>query len=170
MKCPNCNSLLRSITYEGIAIETCNTCGGEYLDAGELGHVVRAREVRFNENERRAIAAAVKITPVELKDVDRDLTCPKCGGQTDAINYGGDTGIIIDRCTGCSGVWLDKEELEKIQMVIEGWEDHLPEDLEKYGPKLREIAVDLDQRDDVTISSVGFINTLINGILDWKGL
>ena len=36
------------------------------------------------------------------------LKCPKCGGTTDAINYGGDTGILIDRCTACQGVWLDE--------------------------------------------------------------
>ncbi|MAG94633.1 MAG: hypothetical protein CMJ48_12925 [Planctomycetaceae bacterium] len=170
MNCPNCASGLRTITYEGVEIETCEGCGGEWLDADELGHVVRAREERFNEHERRAIAEATGITGVRLEDVDRDLVCPKCGGTTDAINYGGDSGIIIDRCTACHGFWLDGAELEKIQMVVEGWEDALPEDLAQHGPKLHDVAVQMDRDDDVTISRlplVGrYINTLINGILD----
>lgn len=131
-----------------------------------MGKVVRIREARFNEEERKAIAASTTYKGVKLEDVDRDLTCPSCGGQTDPVNYAGGSGIIIDRCTGCHGVWLDGKELEKVQMVVEGWEDHLPDDLKKYGPRLRQIAKNVDRRDNVRISRVGFINTLINGLLD----
>lgn len=166
MKCPNCGETLREIDYEGIRIETCSSCGGEWLDSGELGHVVAAREVRFDEGERRAVAAAVKITPVNLQDADRDLTCPKCGGQTDALNYGGDTGIVIDKCTGCRGIWLDGAEIEKIQMVIEGWEDGLPDDLKKHGPRLRQVAAEVEEKTKFKASRFGFINAIINGIVD----
>ena len=166
MQCPNCSATLKTVDYEGIRIETCDSCHGEWLDSAELGHIVRAREVRFNEDERRAIAAATAITPVIPEDVDRDLKCPKCSGTTDALNYGGDTGIVIDRCTGCGGFWLDAQEMEKIQMVVEGWEDMLPEDLKKHGPRLRQIARELDQRRDIKVSCLGFVNAAINGILD----
>lgn len=166
MNCPNCKHILRAVEYEGIHIETCTQCHGEWLDAGELGHIVKAREVLFDVQERKAVAAAASIKGVRLKDVDRDLRCPTCGGQTDAINYGGDTGIIIDRCTSCHGMWLDADELEKIQMLVEGWEDHLPDDLKKYGPRLRKVAEELDQRDDVRVSHFAFVNAIINGILD----
>ncbi len=166
MRCPSCDSGLRTITYEGIQIETCSGCGGEWLDQGELGHVNRAREVRFDEQERRAVAEATTIKGVRLENVDRDLACPKCGGRTDAVNYGGDTGIIIDRCTGCGGIWLGGSELEKIQMVVEGWQDGLKDDLAKYAPKLRKVAQEVDRRDDVTFSRFGFVNAIINGILD----
>ena len=91
MQCPNCDSMLRTMGYEGIQIETCEGCGGEWLDSEELKHVVRAREVKFTPEERRAIAQATGITGVKLENVDRDLHCPKCGGTTDAVNYGGDT-------------------------------------------------------------------------------
>ncbi len=166
MKCPNCDNTLATITYEGIRIETCPGCQGEWLDDNELGHVTRAREERFDPQERRAVAEATKIKGVVLADVDRDLVCPKCGGQTDPINYGGDTGLIIDRCTQCHGIWLDPGELEKIQMLIEGWEDGLPDDLAKYGPKLREIAKRVDRDDDFDLSRFAFLNAIINGILD----
>jgi Zn-finger nucleic acid-binding protein len=170
MKCPNCQTHLQTINYEGISIETCSKCNGEWLDNAELGKIVRLREVKFDSDERRAIAESTTITGIVLEDVDRDLACPKCGGTTDAVNYGGDSGIIIDRCTTCHGIWLDASELEKIQMLIEGWDDALPEDLQKYGPMLRDIAVKLDEADDVRVSRLpligGFINSAINGILD----
>ena len=170
MICPNCQTHLATINYEGISIETCSNCNGEWLDEAELGKIARIREVKFDPDERRAIAESTTITGVVLEEVDRDLKCPKCDGTTDAVNYGGDTGIIIDRCTACHGIWLDQQQLEKIQMVVEGWEDALPNDLQKYGPRLRDIAVKLDEDDDVQVSNLpwigGFINSAINGILD----
>ena len=170
MNCPHCHAPLREIEYEGIAIETCDSCGGEWLDSDELGKIVQIRERKFNEQERRAVAESTTITGVQLESVDRDLVCPKCGATTDPINYGGDTGIIIDRCTGCHGIWLDEGELEKVQMLVEGWDDALPDDLKKYGPKLRDVAAEVDQRDDVAPSRLPligpFINACINGILD----
>jgi Zn-finger nucleic acid-binding protein len=161
---------LQTINYEGLSIETCSKCHGEWLDDAELGKIVRIREVKFDPDERRAIAESTTITGVVLEDVDRALKCPKCSGTTNAVNYGGNTGIIIDRCTTCRGIWLDGLELEKIQMVVEGWDDALPEDLKKYGPKLRDIAAKLDEADDVHVSRLPligeFMNSAINGILD----
>lgn len=166
MYCPQCHALLKTIKYEGIEIESCSGCDGEWLDHDELKHVAQARDVLFDKEERRAVAAATKITGVKIEDVDRDLSCPKCSGQTDAINYGGDTGIIIDRCTDCRGIWLDSGELEKIQMLVEGWNDGLEDDLKKYGPRLRQVAEEVDRNDDVKVSRFKFVNAIINGILD----
>ncbi len=165
MQCPNCKTPLSAIDYEGITIESCSRCEGEWLDAAELGHIVKAREVRFNDEERQAVAAATKITPVDVQREDRDLHCPKCDGQTDSINYGGDTGIVIDKCTACGGIWLDKGELEQIQMLVEGWKDGLSGDLAKYGPKLRKIERDVEQKAGFSGSRFGFVNAMINGIL-----
>ena len=148
MNCPACSNELTTVDYEGVKVETCKSCQGEWLDSDELGKIVKLREVKFDEDTRRAIAAAAGIKGVKLETVDRDLACPKCEGTTDALNYGGDTGIILDRCTSCKGMWLDADELEKIQQLVEGWEDLLPEDLKKYGPVLREAAVKADKADD----------------------
>ena len=166
MQCPVCDSPLRTVDYEGIKIDTCDGCQGEWLDAGELRPILKAREVRFDEQQRRAIAAAAKVTGVKLDKANRKLTCPKCGRRTDAVNYGGDTGIVIDKCSECGGIWLDHGELEKIQMVVEGWEDNLPEHLAKHSPHLRRIAADVDAGDDIHVSRFGFVNSIINGVLD----
>ncbi len=39
------------------------------------------------------------------------MRCPKCGMQLVEIDY---KGIKIDKCTECSGVWLDEGELEAV--------------------------------------------------------
>jgi uncharacterized protein len=169
MQCPNCHQALTGIDYQGVHIEICPACGGDWLDAGQLGNIVRARQARFSEKECLAVAQAAKITYVKLPTSDRHLICPKCGGTTHPINYGDDTGIIIDKCAGCNGVWLDRGELDKIEELVEGWNDELPDDLAKYSPKLRQVAVDVDQDLQVHISHIRLIDSAINGILDLFG-
>ena len=39
------------------------------------------------------------------------MKCPKCGGDLNEVIF---RGISIDRCSLCSGVWLDSGELEKL--------------------------------------------------------
>lgn len=174
MRCPGCDSNLRTIGYEGIDIESCAVCGGEWLDADELGKIVRIREQRFSAAERSAIDAGARIPGIPVAEIEREVVCPHCGVTTEPINYGGDTGIIINRCRGCRGIWVDSGELEKIQVLVEAWKDNLPADLRKYGPKLDEIAEQLETSNRVVVSQLpgvaGFINAVVNGILDVGGL
>ncbi len=167
MQCPNCPSILCSVSYEGIEIETCPSCEGEWLDADELGKIVRRREVVFTDEERRAIAESTSITGVVVAEVDRDLPCPKCNGTTDAVNYGGDTGIIIDRCTECGGFWLDKDELENIQCLVEGWKDKLPEDLDKYSQMLHDVVEKQNEESGERLSKSRVVNVLMRGVLNF---
>lgn len=39
------------------------------------------------------------------------LTCPVCAGE---LRESARHGILIDTCTRCRGVWLDRGELEKL--------------------------------------------------------
>ena len=151
---------------------TGGSCGGEWLDDTELGHIVRIREETFSDEERKALDGATKIPGIPMEDAERGIVCPTCSAATVPVNYGGDTGVIIDRCPECRGIWLDSGELEKVQMLIESWKDNMPEALKKYGPRLRQVATDLESRNKVAVSRLplvgGFVNAMVNGILDLK--
>lgn len=45
------------------------------------------------------------------------LACPVCQGAMREINK---NGVLIDTCTQCRGVWLDRGELEKLATVVNG--------------------------------------------------
>lgn len=169
LQCPKCHQPLTGLDYEGVHIDTCPSCGGDWLDAGELGAIVKARTVRFDQQQCLEMARAEKITGVKLSTLDRHFTCPSCGGTTHPVNYGDDTGLIIDKCAQCGGVWIDKGELEKIQELVEGFEDELPEDLARYGSKMREVRAMEYQNLNVHISHFHFINSIINAELDLFG-
>lgn len=166
MKCPACQAQLETETYEGIEIETCPSCGGEWLDNKELAHIVAAREARFSEEERQALAAAPKVCGVALDDERRRLNCPKCGGSTSPINYGYESGVVIDKCTACRGIWLDSRELENVQMLFELWSEQVPETLAKFRDRLREIEAKWKDVGKVRVSRFALVNLLINGIFD----
>ena len=170
MRCPRCDTTLSTIDYEGVAIETCSSCGGEWLDDTELGHIVRIREETFSAEERRVLEGATRIPGIPVVDAERGIVCPTCSATTVPVNYGGDTGVIIDRCPECRGIWLDGGELEKIQVLTERWKDELPEDLKKYGARLEKVATELEGRNKIAVSRLpligGFVNAMVNGILD----
>ena len=42
------------------------------------------------------------------------MTCPKCGApMTKEIQQT----VVYDKCSGCGGVWLDKDELEALAAI-----------------------------------------------------
>jgi len=173
MQCPSCGaSSMRPVTYEGVTLENCGSCGGFWLDEPELRIINAVREKKFDRETCEAIGNQTGVQGVRLEDVDRDLKCPKCAGETDAVNFVGNTGIIIVRCSSCGGLWLDKGELAHIQQVVEGWEASLSGDLARFGSKLdgvrQDIHNNLDKADDVSTlpGPIGaFMNMLIGGVL-----
>jgi ribosomal protein L37AE/L43A len=36
MKCPRCDGTLKESKHDGVSIDTCEKCGGVWLDSGEL--------------------------------------------------------------------------------------------------------------------------------------
>jgi hypothetical protein len=45
------------------------------------------------------------------------MVCPKCGGTLEEIDH---CGVKVDRCRSCSGVYLDRGELEVLASTGEG--------------------------------------------------
>lgn len=67
--------------------------------------VKRERELieKLKGKQKEASAHAVK-------DVCR-MRCPKCGEPLKERSF---QKVLIDQCTGCSGIWLDAGELEDV--------------------------------------------------------
>ena len=69
--------------------------------------------IEFENKKRLEQIKAEKLAFQEKKQLKElhHMKCPKCGMQLVEIDY---KGIKIDRCTGCTGVWLDAGELEQV--------------------------------------------------------
>ena len=122
MKCPRCQSAMSKEYYEAVFIDRCTQCNGAWLDHGELFKVavIEEKEVDSKIRKEVIINASAGIPKEEVESV---TICPKCHSKMYPYNYDYSSGIIIDRCKAGHGVWLDAQELEKVQAHREDWNE-----------------------------------------------
>ena len=168
MNCPRCETALKESYYEGVEVDVCPRCGGEFVQGAMLPRIVKTRESTFSPELLTEIEAHEPITGVPSSEREHPLACPGCAGVLQSINYAGDTAVIVDRCGACDGVWLDGGELEKIQAILRQWEKDAPTQLAMISCRLE------NARREAAASSGGafegsrfsFVNAVINRLLD----
>lgn len=144
--CPRCQAPLPPGVYEGATVETCTRCGGQWLGREELKQIVDTRERTWEPGALEAMRG-VSVRGLDLARVREDLACPDCAAVMEPFQYGGDSGIILDRCLACGGIWLDGGELEKVQMAVEAAELDLGRDAKRFAGDLRRVEVREDARE-----------------------
>jgi len=164
MKCPRCSSVLKSVEYDGEIVAVCPGCQGEWLHAGELQKIVEHHDEVFTPQEIASLEAVDKeIFTAEKNDHD-ELNCPVCESvQMEHFNYGDTRGIILHKCTECGGIWMDKDQLRKVEEVVDGWKADLNKDVAQYGAVLDKIEAE-EQKSmnrNVSISHFGFVNAVL---------
>lgn len=166
MVCPRCQGSLKDVLYEGVRVDTCPGCKGEWLDAGELKSIVDNWEKRFSPAEIKQLEA------IDRADftLDRDhstLECPHCPkGRLERFNYASTSGIALDKCPACGGIWFDDQELERVQILAEEWSKKLGSDLAQYGDLYRKVRDRVEERVDssVSVSRFGVFNSILKRI------
>jgi Zn-finger nucleic acid-binding protein len=164
MKCPRCNSTLNPVEYDGQIVEVCPNCKGEWLHAGELQKIVEHHDEIFTPEEIASMKAVNKEIFTAEEDDHDELNCPLCGSvQMEHFNYGDTSGVILHKCAKCGGIWMDKDQLKKVEEVVDGWKADLNQDAAKYGPVLQKIEVEEQKELDraVSISRFGFVNAVL---------
>lgn len=114
MNCPNCSAALQETDYRGVRIDECAACHGRWFDRDELRRAKdRAdddlRWLDFDPFARDAESGA------EASD---GRVCPKCSLAMGVIPYA-TSGVVIDKCKTCHGIWLNHDEFEKIVAHLE---------------------------------------------------
>ncbi len=120
MNCPRDKSPLNKKIYEdAIEVDECSTCGGMFLHKGELEKIQETIDndyvgqySRFEDHIGQAYAAA-------RQKALGDIKCPSCDSEMSSREYGYCSQIFIDGCPHCGGVWLDKGELEALEVFFE---------------------------------------------------
>ncbi len=135
MNCPRCKGECHQTWYEGVSIDVCQKCEGSWLDEGELAAIKLAREKTFTGAEIAAIRGVTEKVVVGKEQLAAELACPKCDKQMERYNYAGTSGVVLDRCP-MHGIWLDKGELEAVQILVEEWEKKAGEDKDRFSPIL----------------------------------
>ncbi len=158
---------MRTIDYEGAKIETCTRCAGEWLDAGELKHLVQTVEESFSKDIADSLDAVNENIFSIDESVNNLLSCPKCSNvELNRFNYASSSGIALDKCPECDGIWLDKDELENVQVLVEEWKSKLEEDVKTFGPVVAKIRKEAEERERnaFQLSRFGFVNAVLRRI------
>lgn len=114
MPCPACDGTLRHIRIvlqPPLTIERCGTCCGLFFNPGELEHVLDAQTNPIVVIDYQQID--VLASDVSAQGAIRYRKCPVCAERMSPWNFGGRSGVILDRC-GAHGFWLDGGELRRL--------------------------------------------------------
>lgn len=112
-KCPDHDFFLDIWETNGAKFETCPKCAGLWLHEKELKVLKDATDdgnLRWMNDE---IAAIDKTSGVASK-----RSCPEGHGALLSTHFG-NSGITIERCDKCHGVWLDRDEFDDIIRYLE---------------------------------------------------
>jgi len=171
MNCPACKGTCAQETYEGVSIDVCEKCKGIWLDQGEFEQIVSKREKVFKRSEVEAVNRLCGVNGSPKEEESRKLTCPKCNSENmKTQNYSYSSGVIIDRCPKGCGIWLDADELEKVQMYSELWQDRLEANRHRFErlcgqveEEASQIIEDLNQAAEP--SRFKFVNSVVRGLV-----
>ena len=120
MICPRDGATLKTSEYEaGIQVEACPACGGIWLDRGRLEQIEETMEHDHTEELKRMPDLIAGAYQRARQRAEGDLTCPRCGIETESAEYAYCSQVVINRCPACGGVWLDSGELEALEVFYE---------------------------------------------------
>lgn len=120
--CSGCGSGLRETQFLGVDIEICLNCGGVWLEDGRLKELI--------DSARRGLPAksvenATRFKPrykLSSEDEARIVKCPWCIGILKPVNYTSSSGVAIYSCINNHGVWVPKDNLERLLLFLNVWE------------------------------------------------
>lgn len=119
MQCPRDGTTLTSEKYEGdVVIDRCSSCGGIWLDSGELKTIQETMEHDYSEELKR-INIVARAFEMARQKARPEIQCPKCQAALNPKEYCYCSQILIDRCANCGGVWLDAGELQALEQFFE---------------------------------------------------
>lgn len=95
MNCPRCLTTLTEQDGSDATRLLCGSCGGFWIAPEPLANALKKRGITLPESGGTA----------------GDLRCPRDGAWLATFKF---SGVELDRCTQCGGLWLDKGEWEKI--------------------------------------------------------
>ncbi len=114
LPCPHCTTPLDVIEFDSepkVRIERCTGCFGMLFNPGELETLLDAQTnplVWFDPAQLEQLGVGGN-TGEEV----RYRKCPKCAEWMSRVNFGGHSGVVIDRCVA-HGVWLEGSELRRL--------------------------------------------------------
>lgn len=108
-RCPSCSQILVRRRLEGVEVDGCPSCGGVWLDDGELATLGKRNPDSLRQLDKIFVAGVQDAVAAH-----RSGLCPVCSQPLTAFQYASLAGIELDGCRQCKGIWLDDGEATQI--------------------------------------------------------
>jgi Zn-finger nucleic acid-binding protein len=116
LKCPKCHIPLCGLEYEGNHIYECSEGHGTLVEEPRLDRIKKIRQREWDADDGPRFEAEVLAADSTAK-----IRCPRClvADMEKRRIYAGNIAFHLDRCNDCGLVWLDRGELELLQIQYE---------------------------------------------------
>ena len=128
MFCPNCKIELEKAILHNVEIDYCPKCLGIFFEEDELRWAKDKADKNLNWLDIDLWKNETKFKISRLGKL-----CPSCRMPLYEVNYE-DSGVVVDVCNLCHGIWLDRGEFKRIIEYLKREADY--EVLEKYTKNL----------------------------------
>lgn len=118
LNCPACSYPLVVLEIHDVEVDHCTSCGGVWLDGGELEVLL---ENATNSHELMASLAE------DVEGKEERIRCPICSKKLDKVLYGVERRVLLDICPRNDGLWFDRGELRYVMEM-----GHFPTDNRVY--------------------------------------
>ena len=108
MDCPACKEPLIVLELSEVEIDNCVSCGGIWLDHGELELLLE------DSSQKDRFMSSFQL---DRQSKEKARKCPICSKKMDKVLCGPDKDIGIDRCRNNDGIWVDRGELQQIIQI-----------------------------------------------------
>lgn len=105
MNCPACKDTMVVLELDEVEIDYCASCGGIWLDSGEL-------ELLLEDSERKnELLSSFKINE---NSKEQAIKCPICYKNMQKVLCQTSREICVDKCVNNDGLWFDRDELARV--------------------------------------------------------
>lgn len=154
--CPRCSIGLRTINLNingKFFIERCDVCLGLFFDPNELETLLEATVSNVFTINRSQLDACKSTTRTSEHSAFY-IKCPICSKIMNRVNFGTNSGVIVDRCKD-HGVWLDGGELRHLFEWMKAGGKLLQQEREEQLRKSEQRELEREKRNGTTPSASG---------------
>ncbi|OGE74441.1 MAG: hypothetical protein A3I07_00800 [Candidatus Doudnabacteria bacterium RIFCSPLOWO2_02_FULL_42_9] len=108
MKCPNNHESFQEIKFGNVKVDRCSECEGLWFNHDELR---QAKDVQ--DEYAKWFDVDLWKDEKDFKSTSSTKLCPIDNVPLYEIDYG-NSGVKIDACKTCQGIWLDKDEFKHL--------------------------------------------------------
>ena len=106
--CPQCGPALSLGLMDEQRVEYCGDCHGVLIPSESFAAVVTQRRAGFRGPDANP-------TPLDPRELDRIVACPACSLRMETHPFYGPGPAVIDSCSRCRLIWLDRGEMHVIE-------------------------------------------------------